>query len=123
MTTRGSDRRRRRPELALLLAGLMFASSAQASGVDAIGRANLDGSNPNQSFIPASAFTAGVAVDSGHIYWTNNDYYQRPYSIARANLDGSGVQRNFITLASPPTGLEVDTGHIYWTSGIASPFS
>ena len=49
-----------------------------------IGRANLDGSSPNQFFIFAGA-VQGVAVDSSHVWWTNG----RPfYAIGRA-LDGS----------------------------------
>ena len=44
------------------------------SNSDAIGRANVDGSNVNQSFItgsPGPASPAGVAVDANYVYWTN----------------------------------------------------
>ena len=38
-------------------------------GTDTIGRADLDGSNVNQSFITPGAFQpGGVAVDAEHIY-------------------------------------------------------
>jgi hypothetical protein len=36
-----------------------------------IGRADLDGSNPNQSFITGASEAYGVAVDAEHIYWGN----------------------------------------------------
>jgi hypothetical protein len=38
-----------------------------------------------------------VAVDAGHIYWTN----LTGGSIGRANLDGSEVEQNFITTTYP----------------------
>ena len=35
-----------------------------------IGRANLDGSGVDRSFIATASSPIGVAVDSGHVYWT-----------------------------------------------------
>jgi hypothetical protein len=79
-----------------------------------IGRANLDGSGVNRSFITAAAPT-GVAVDSAHLYWTN--YAEgRPSTIGRANLDGSGVNQGFITGVQPFGGVAVDAGHVYWSN-------
>lgn len=71
-----------------------------------IGRANLDGTGVDQSFISGASFPTGVAVDAGHVYWSN------PLSdtIGRANLDGTGVDPSFITGASSPNGLAVDGG-------------
>ena len=80
------------------------------TNLPAIGRANLDGSNPNQSFIPA-ALPRGVAVDAHHIYW---GIY--PNAIGRANLDGSNVNTSFITGASLPDGVAVDSDYIYWAN-------
>jgi virginiamycin B lyase len=78
---------------------------------EAIGRANLDGSNPNQSFVPAGLPYA-VAVDSSHIYWADTN----TGTIGRANLDGSNPDQNFITTANYPSGVAVDSGHVYWTN-------
>jgi virginiamycin B lyase len=70
-----------------------------------IGRADLDGSNPNQSFITGANFPFGVAVDAEHIYWTRNVFLG---TIGRADLDGSNPNQSFITGASEPIGVAVD---------------
>jgi hypothetical protein len=63
----------------------------------AIGRADLDGSNPDQTFTtsamaPSFGFLSGVAVDGSHIYWADFSYP----SVVRAGLDGDGVEPGFI---------------------------
>jgi len=85
------------------------------SGTDAIGRANLDGSEADQSFITATFDPRGVAVDGQHVYWTN--YLG---TIGRANLDGSEADESFIDVGTALQGLAVDSGHIYWTDGGAA---
>jgi hypothetical protein len=79
----------------------------------AIGRANLNGSNVDPSFIEINPDPGivGVAVNSGHIYWTQRD----TGAIGRANLDGTNVDPNFITGLFKPDDVAVDSGHIYWT--------
>ena len=79
---------------------------------NAIGRANLDGTGVNQSFITGASEPEGVAVDGSHIYWTNHG----TNTIGRANLDGTGVDQSFITDANGPWGITVDGDHIYWTN-------
>src|SRR5690348_13774644 len=79
-------------------------------GTNTIGRADLDGSNVNQSFITGADDPADVAVDAEHIYWPNYN----TNTIGRADLDGSNPNQNFITTgASNPLGMAVDAGHIY----------
>ena len=78
---------------------------------DTIGRANLDGSGVDQSFITGASGPEGLAVDGQHIYWTN----ALDDTIGRANLDGSGVDQSFITGAGFMFGVAVDGQHIYWT--------
>src|SRR6266540_1721289 len=63
-------------------------------GSATIGRADVDGSNPNQSFITGASFPEGVAVDSGHVYWTDRLFAG---TIGRADLDGSNPNQSFIT--------------------------
>ena len=77
-----------------------------------IARANLDGSDVNQQFVPIQEAATSVAVDGQHIYWTAGPF------IGRANLDGSGVIEHFITVAGGSlSGLAVDAQHIYWKDG------
>jgi hypothetical protein len=89
--------------------------TTQASG---IGRANLDGTGVNESFIAGvAAVTSGVAVDGAHVYWASLfDPGPAGSAIGRANLDGTGVAPTFITGIAIPGRLAVDTAHIYWTS-------
>ena len=81
-----------------------------------IGRANLDGTGANQSFISYvyANYAWGVAVDGTHVYWA--DRYSR--TIGRANLNGTGVNHSFITGANRPTGVAVDGTHVYWANGV-----
>jgi virginiamycin B lyase len=78
-----------------------------------VGRANLDGSGTNLSFVSGASNPCGVAVDAHHIYWA----LATGTTIARANLDGSNVDPNFITGATSPCGVAVDGQHIYWANG------
>src|SRR5262249_58467487 len=86
-----------------------------------IGRANLDGTGASQSFItnpPGNRFTpSGVAVDAGHVYWTNSP----AGTIGRAKLDGTAVNQNFITGASVPLGVAVGSAHVYWAKSALVP--
>jgi hypothetical protein len=81
-------------------------------GTGTIGRANLDGTGANQSFISGASGPIGVAVDAGHVYWANNI----TDTIGRANLDGTGPDQGFISGASRPVGVAVDAGHVYWAN-------
>src|SRR5438876_1031872 len=78
--------------MTVALALLAFAPPAAAfvywtnfSATYSIGRANLDGTGIDQSFITGASgkSTYGVAVDGAHIYWTNSG---NSGSIGRANL-------------------------------------
>jgi hypothetical protein len=81
-----------------------------------IGRANLDGSNPDRTFISGVSRPCGVAVDGGHIYW--GDFTGG--SIGRANLNGEGIEETFIEGGAGPCGIAVDGGHIYWSNWAGS---
>jgi hypothetical protein len=82
-----------------------------------IGRANLDGTGVDRSFIrlgPADE-PMGVAVDDDHVYWTSFESLSTGTgTIGRANLDGTGVDRSFMTDAEVPLGVAVDSAHVYW---------
>jgi virginiamycin B lyase len=86
-----------------------------------IGRANLDGSDVNPSFMTLVDAT-WVAVNDQHIYWVNS----ADVAIGRANLVGSQVNRSFITLpeGSSPNAVAVNGQHIYWSdvAGVLATF-
>lgn len=80
-----------------------------------IGRAKINGTGANNSFIAGLNDPLGVAVDSKFIYWAEQDSNR----IGRANLDGSGVNLNFIPTSAGvdnPNGVAVTPTHIYWTN-------
>lgn len=83
-----------------------------ASSGGTIGRANLDGSAPDESFIDGLGFPCGVALTASHVYWA--DRYTG--MIGRANLDGSGAERAFIVGGDWPCGVAVDGTHVYWAN-------
>jgi virginiamycin B lyase len=108
--------------VALAVATLALVARADAfvywasSPTKAIGRANLDGTGVNPSFITTANDPTAVAVGSAHVYWTNTG--PPPGSdnrIGRANIDGTDANQNFILTQSAPTGVAVDAAHIYWS--------
>jgi hypothetical protein len=75
------------------------------SGSSRIGRANIDGSAPDEFFIPdGGSGTAGIDVNRDHIFWTS----EFDDTIGRSNLDGTGVDESFISGAVGPTGIAVE---------------
>jgi hypothetical protein len=69
-----------------------------------IGRANLDGTGVNQSWIAGANDPRDVAVDANFVYWSNFG----SNTIGRANLDGTGVNHSWIAGANFPSGVAVD---------------
>ncbi len=67
-------------------------------GQTTIGRAKINGTGANNSFISGLSGVHGVTVDSKFIYWTQS--MGPTSSIGRANLDGSGANPNFIPNAA-----------------------
>lgn len=103
--------------LAALLTGLVVCAAAQGyvyftnTGLNAIGRANLDGTVPDYEFIVGASQPWGIAVNGSYIYWTNS----ANGTIGRANLNGSEVNENFITgLGGEPLGLAINAHYIFW---------
>ena len=82
------------------------------SGGGEIGRANLDGSDPDPHLF---FFTQAddLAVDAGHVYWT----YPFDIGIApigRVALDSSSFAPGFVSGTDYATSVAVDASHIYW---------
>jgi hypothetical protein len=89
-----------------------------ANGPLEIGRANLDGTSPNPSFIVGARLgtNTSLAVDSTHgfIYWVD----QVDGTIGRAPLSGGTPNNSLVdTFGGKATGVAVDSagGHIYWS--------
>lgn len=87
-----------------------------------IGRARLDGSAVDLSFIPAGGEPTGIDVDGAHVYWTHRDTHVTrsgvyfTYAIGRANRDGTGIDQQFVRAANTLTGVAVTSGYIFWAS-------
>lgn len=90
---------------------------------DTIGRAKLNGTGNatgvDNDFIEGADNPQYVAVDAGHVYWTNAvDGEDGTGSIGRATLNGEDppteVDQNYVTGASNPTGIAVDATYVYW---------
>jgi hypothetical protein len=87
----------------------IFWSNSNFDGSDsAIGRANIDGSSINQSFIPlgGNAVANGITLGSSHIYWSSPPVFGTS-SIGRANLDGTEAQKSFIRRTAPSWGVAI----------------
>ncbi len=102
------------------VAASIYWTNSSETSTNSIGRANLDGTGVDQSFITGlSRDSPGVAVDSRHIYWANTDLQTTDAgTIGRANLDGTGINQSLITVGEDwaPSGVAVDSSHVYWTN-------
>jgi virginiamycin B lyase len=90
-------------------------------GPMSIGRANLNGTDVDQSFITDVYSPSGVAVTGSHIYWSDASAAEEPMpgpaaaSIAESNLDGTGIT-TFASFAGHfPGALAADGQDLYWT--------
>src|SRR5262249_16761857 len=77
-----------------------------------VGRADLDGGNPEPFFVLTFNLTRGISVDSSHIYFTNANG-----GIGRADIDGQNPLINFMHLdtGDAPGDVASDASHLYWT--------
>ncbi len=90
----------------------IYWSGANGGTATNVGRANLDGTGADPTFITGGANPCGVAVNGSYIYW----YGDESTYIGRANLDGSDINQNFIDAGSEGCGLAVTDSHVYWGS-------
>ena len=98
------------------------------AGQTTIGRAKINGTGLNNSFIGGLSNLHGVAVDSKFIYWTQGS--GATSTIGRANLDGSGAESELhpqlgAPSTSPPVrpqaGIAVNGSAIYWVNTGTAP--
>jgi virginiamycin B lyase len=79
-----------------------------------IGRANLDGTGVNQTFVKNAGYVNNVAVGASGIWWAKDG------SVERANLNGSCPTHNFISRSyakgyMQPSGLTLAGQYVYWS--------
>jgi hypothetical protein len=99
--------------------GALYWTLNPAAGQGVIGRANLDGTSPNRTFVHSLSGAEGLTLDSQYIYWVNG-----PNQIGRVNLDGSNPAPGFIlgarvgisssAPAGTSVGMAVDASYVYW---------
>jgi hypothetical protein len=82
-----------------------------------IGRADLDGSDVDESWISLTAKSCpqGLAVAGTHLYWTQLG----SGTIGRARLDGSDAVGRWLNIHSwqGPFQIVADRAHVYWAWG------
>jgi hypothetical protein len=80
-----------------------------------IGRAKLDGSEVDQSFIArlAGEKPGGIAVDSTNLFWTDLEGGTTSYAV-KTNL--SGGSESFTHVSGVMRQLAIDPSYVYWTS-------
>jgi streptogramin lyase len=84
-----------------------------------IGRAGLDGTNPERHFvtIPGTSYPCGVAVNSANIFWSEPGIFGGGTRIGRANTNtGTGADPSFIGDARSPCGIAVHGSQLYWAN-------
>ena len=123
---------RMRPAAAGLIVGLAVAAFAvPAAGAaggqlywanissNTIGKANLDGTHVDQTFVKGANGPSDVVVYDQHIYWANasgcTESGSCNGSIARSNLNGTGVNESFIP-TDTAYGVAVYGNSIYWSN-------
>lgn len=94
---------------------------------DAIGRANIDGSDPNYFLVGDAREPCGVALDESYVYWANRNggfggSGPGPGSIGRVRLDGSEKNQEFIPEVHEPCGPAVNNQFIFWGARIDRPY-
>jgi hypothetical protein len=105
LTATGRRRRVASAEITLSGSGAASGHIYWTDGLLAIGRADLNGQNANQSFITGAFLPYGVAVDGGHVYWANSQIS----TIGRADLNGQNANQSFI---SAPGALMVASAQV-----------
>lgn len=85
---------------------------------EGIGRADLDGKDIKQDFVPAD-FATSLAIEGKYLYWNNLGALFEGTTIGRAKLDGSAVNQKFIDLTPVdrhPCGLAVVEERVFFAN-------
>lgn len=79
-----------------------------------IGRANLDGTGANDSFITGVQSPCGLAIDGSYAYWAVSSKEGEPGHVGRASLGTHVAENSFIETNPRPCGVAVDSAHVYY---------
>ena len=117
---------------AVLLGSIWAVSPAHAyiywstDSFGTIGRANLDGTGVDESWIKDAGAPRGLALgpNGEYIYWAEQGVpgYYESGSIGRAKLDGTGATNAFISPEyadghAPQDWVAANSAHLYWSEG------
>lgn len=97
---------------------------------DAIGRANVNGTNVRNNFIKikqppgGTVTTDAVAVAAGRfIFWDESGTSGGGGHIGRAAISGGGPDDAFIRVPDYANGVAVLGGHVYWTNTFTGTYT
>ena len=83
-----------------------------------IGRAPLDGTTPNQTFVSTAAPPGAGGRQHAHLLDpAASDRAGKPGSIGRATLGGQFPAQNFVATGPTPCGVASNADDIYWGNG------
>jgi hypothetical protein len=85
-------------------------------GNGTIGRADIDGDNPDLDFITGASNPQGIAVNATHVYWANGGKAGNASGLGRADLDGGSAEQSLGGLDWNAIGLALDTSYLYFSS-------
>ena len=80
-------------------------------GAAAIGRATLNASQVNPSFVTGLSSVRGLTANDQYLYWGGD-------SIGRARLDGTDVQPNLLTPSGGARDVAASDQYLYWSSEV-----
>jgi virginiamycin B lyase len=87
--------------------------------IGTIGRANNDGTQANESFIPrgnnSSNNLQGLSVGANDIFWAD----AQNGTVGHASIDGSNANDNFIADRRGTGGVASDSAYVFWANGSA----
>jgi hypothetical protein len=100
---------------AVAIALTAYAAFSEVATADTIGRANLDGSGVDPTFITGKngEHIAQLALAGSHIYWVHGT--SRRNNIARADLEGSEIEQRLVPHTGLITSIAANSSHIYWS--------
>jgi hypothetical protein len=70
------------------------------SGNSRVGRADIDGGNPNHALVSGIYYGSGVATDGTHVFWGESGSNPTMAHIGRAGVDGSNPEHAYMSGAT-----------------------